>query len=131
MTTERDLAADLALCEAATPGPWRYEDGDVNRRDPRPAVLTYFDYEEGEWFIHADFADKDDAIFSAAAREGWPIAIRRAMAAEAKLQYLLYICGELAEGADRPEQRIVYREMALVVGEMLAEREVNDIANED
>ncbi|MCM3205675.1 hypothetical protein [Paenibacillus illinoisensis] len=90
MTTEtkRDLNADLALCEATTPGPWQYGKGEKSRRDPRPAVLMTFDYSDGDWYISADFADIDEARFAAESREGWPESIRRAIAAEAEVQRL-------------------------------------------
>ncbi|WP_434750193.1 hypothetical protein [Paenibacillus amylolyticus] len=67
-----------------TPGPWRYGEGESGI-DPRPAVLMNFDYEEGEWYVSADFADLDEARFATESREGWPEAIRRAIAAEAEL----------------------------------------------
>lgn len=51
----RDLEADLAICEAATSGPWENE---ANIR------------------------------FAAEAREGWPYAIRRALAAEEEIDRL-------------------------------------------
>lgn len=54
----RDLEADLAICEAATPWPWAVDDGFLD-------VIS-------------------EEIFIAEAREGWPYAIRRAMAAEAE-----------------------------------------------
>lgn len=84
MTTEikRDLAVDLAICETARPGPWRAELSVPERGDRRPAVLTHFDDYWQDEFIHADFACMIDAKFAAEAREGWPHAIRRAIAAE-------------------------------------------------
>jgi hypothetical protein len=47
--------------EKATPGPWKSEGGTFERGDKRPSVITYFDTDHGEWFIHGDIADKDDA----------------------------------------------------------------------
>lgn len=73
----RDLEADLAICEAAAPGPWSVvaeticttkTDGEgwhtaiIHPRTPRP--------------------DRETMKFVASAREGWPYAIRRAMQAE-------------------------------------------------
>lgn len=55
----RDLVADLAICEAATLGPWMASELDKG-------VLIV----------------RDSAEFIAQAREGWPYAIRRAQQAE-------------------------------------------------
>lgn len=63
----RDLKADLEICEKATPGPW--EELNDNPID------TYWAEKHPE-----DFA------FIAAAREGWPEAIERAIAAEEDAQ---------------------------------------------
>lgn len=85
----RDLASDLRLCEAATFGPWE--------ANPITAL------EWGVWHIelHLCIASrrsvskndtvglrKADAVFIAEARQGWPAAIRRALAAEAELAKL-------------------------------------------
>jgi hypothetical protein len=81
----RDLKADLALCEAATPGPWGYKDDGY-----------------GNYFVSALLTDDDrvyrwsdipfsesDVQFIAAAREGWPEAILRALKAEDFLDHIL------------------------------------------
>lgn len=84
MTTEtkRDLAADLALCEAATPGPWFVGGGPANEiRQPngsrRRRITT-----------PPDADGIKDASFIAQAREGWPHVIRRAIEAEAEVAKL-------------------------------------------
>lgn len=118
MTTEnkRDLAADLAICEAAASaftlhqGVYAIPTGgttvetEICRDDYEPLTVS-------------------DTEFILEAREGWPEAIRRAIAAEAEVEklrrenvrlqaqidYVKYTCGELAEtyriyaeeGADR------------------------------
>lgn len=79
----RDLEADLAICEVATPGPWitsgdciarsktdseGWHDVIVSPRTPRPG--------------------RADMCFLAEAREGWPYAIRRALEAEAEIDRL-------------------------------------------
>ncbi len=71
-TVMRDLEADLAICEAASPGPWR-QDSD-----------GFLIVANG---IHiADVVStEEDARFIAEARTGWPYTIRRALAAEAEL----------------------------------------------
>lgn len=71
----RDLEADLAICTAATPGPWmlaaQYE-----------LLLDAAGHALG--FIEA----KEDRIFAMEARQGWPYAIRRAMEAEREIDRL-------------------------------------------
>jgi len=72
----RDLRADLELCEAATQGPW------VPDTDSPP---DYMVWGSGSTIVAAQIASTDadaDARFIAAARTGWPAALRRAMAAE-------------------------------------------------
>lgn len=94
---ERDLERDLATCEGTregvSPGPWR---------ESRVAAHD----SEGEFCGHdlyiLDAAGEeiggmcgyDDNAFVASAREGWPVAIRRALAAEARVAELE---AELAE----------------------------------
>lgn len=74
----RDLHADLAICEAATVGPWIYSDwpGSVNVVTPSRRIITS---------VYGMDAHEANArgIFIAAARTGWPHAIERALAAEA------------------------------------------------
>ena len=74
----RDLRADLAVVEAATPGPWA---------DDVPAGHVY----NPDWLrlgwdrgIVATTDDDTDTRAIAAMRDGWPAAIRRALAAEAE-----------------------------------------------
>lgn len=80
----RDLEADLAICEAATQGPWivmadgsiatektdreGWHDSIIHPRSPRPGSNV--------------------TNFIAAARTGWPYAIRRALTAEAEIDRL-------------------------------------------
>ena len=66
----RDLEADLAICEAATPGPW-------------DADLLY-------GLFHAAFGQalRADCEFAAEARQGWAYAIRRALDAETEVDKL-------------------------------------------
>jgi hypothetical protein len=112
---KRDLHADLALCEVTTPGPWRYGKGE-SKIDPRPAVLMNFDYEEGEWYVSADFADLDEARFAAESREGWPEAIRRAIAAEAEVERLRSV---LEQFDDRKHAMMPRSQMARIAKEAL------------
>lgn len=85
----RDLEADLAICEAATPGPyrtWRCECGS-------PVC--------DQVFISVTNSDgrlnPEDARFYAEARDGWPYAIRRAMKAEEEIDRLHNEIGILQE----------------------------------
>ncbi|MMZ45532.1 hypothetical protein D1872_71330 [compost metagenome] len=79
----RDLDADLALCETATEGPLYA----VPHEWPGNDKLRF-------WVDNlADgigcFVRREDAVFHAEAREGWPEAIRRAITAEAEAASLL------------------------------------------
>lgn len=88
MTTEnkrsdrRELAADLALCESATVGPWLV-DGNVANQIRQP-----YGSKRRRINTPPDADGIKDALFIARAREGWPEAIRRAMAAEAEVERL-------------------------------------------
>lgn len=101
---ERDLVADLETCEAASPDPWS---------PVRTTSNHYADY-----------------VFAKEARNGWPAAIRRALAAEAevaRLQVLAaYLAGELSSGqAGRllgVEDVVDLREMAAAVIDAAGER---------
>jgi hypothetical protein len=108
--TMRDLLRDLELCEKATPGPWK-----VDRNPENLATVSAFYLLErhgGAAYIddclqingNADYTGEtydpvfvaavydrynaDNATFVAAAREGWPHAIKRALKAEAEVEKL-------------------------------------------
>ncbi|MCT2195194.1 hypothetical protein M3G15_08575 [Paenibacillus sp. p3-SID1389] len=92
MTTKakRDLAADLALCEAATPGPWRSK----TNRHPELGGSPWGWYEAGgrqigTWSGSRNRNYSEDNRFIEVAREGWPHAIRRAIAAETEVIRLI------------------------------------------
>ena len=72
---KRDLHADLALCEAATPGVW-----DIELEGKWANVDTYIEGIPGYPYI-CQYCKVEDARFIAEAREGWPHAIRRALEA--------------------------------------------------
>jgi hypothetical protein len=80
----RDLQADLELCEKATPGPWTAVAGKFPKVNSSAATL-----------FAAIYASDADAQLAAAAREGWPEAIRRALAAEGRAQDLERECDAL------------------------------------
>lgn len=77
----RDLEADLAICEAATPTRWEhgYSYGAV------PYTVVSRGAEDK---TIARVFRPGDARFIAEAREGWPYAIRRALEAEAEVDRL-------------------------------------------
>lgn len=92
MTTEtkRNLAADLALCEAATPGPWSEH---TNRHpeiggQPWGWLNAKGGAQIGTWSGSRNRNYDADNRFIVAAREGWPYAIRRAIEAEAEVARL-------------------------------------------
>lgn len=100
MREKRDLAADMAICEAAIKGPWEIRedapysvDGKVifRGRGNENRTIARFPYgnvvgKPKGW----ELKDKQyqellaNVEFIAAAREGWPHAICRAMKAEAE-----------------------------------------------
>lgn len=71
--TQRDLKADLELCNKATPGPW---------------VFNGISVLGAHGLLIARTPNDADAEFIAQAREGWPHAIDRAMRAEAEVEQL-------------------------------------------
>ena len=91
----RDLHADLALCEAATVGPWIYRGwpGSVDVVTPSRRIITS---------VYGMDAHEANArgIFIAAARTGWPAAIKRALAAEAEVARLRRIIDEAVESSE-------------------------------
>lgn len=100
----RDLEKDLAICEAATPGPWKIDDGDseaIGIFDSNGNPICYFsgNPERGVG-LHGRIVDKANARFAAEARVGWPYAIRYAMSLERevdRLQNELHILQEQLE----------------------------------
>lgn len=78
----RDLRADLAVAEKATPGPWQ--------ADMPAGHVWHPDWLKRGWdrgIIATTDCDEDtDAI--ATSRVAWPAAIRRALAAEAEVERL-------------------------------------------
>lgn len=106
----RDLKADLALCEAATPGPWEWTPdnwnggfGGIVGKD-NAEVLFPDHRNEGDygdaWF--EEYPSEADGKFIVEARVGWPEAIRRALKAEGFLIHIL----ELLRQGRRVECRV-------------------------
>lgn len=73
----RDLEADLAICEAATPGPWEA----WQYHGPWQAIRA-------EHYPIVSCIMQTDTRFITAAREGWPHAIHRALEAEERVDRL-------------------------------------------
>ena len=69
----RDLKADLELCNKATPGPWEVVPGTNSVSSPYPRGRN---------------KPRENMMFIAQAREGWPHAIERAIKAEAEVEQL-------------------------------------------
>jgi Holliday junction resolvase RusA-like endonuclease len=88
----RNLQADLELCKRATPGPWEVDD--TNRElvaQLKDGVYEYIcDCDAINYAITNLSVDEvaTNAQFIAAARTGWPEAIERAIAAEARVAEL-------------------------------------------
>lgn len=80
----RDLEADLAICEAATQGPWMPEGRNV--------IQDIYDRDDFRRMLLKPCAPymgmEHDIKFAAEARQGWPYAIRRTLEAEAEIDRL-------------------------------------------
>jgi len=114
-TKVRNLRADLAICEAATPGPWMWEEEQHQTygtlyHPPEPYEPAYVYITVGDsdpikiaemwtpvYSVETDEGEKEkflpgtqdaNARFIAEAREGWPYAIRRALELEEEVQSL-------------------------------------------
>lgn len=99
----RDLKADLELCQKATPGPWEYDGMHNEIHTPQGEeyflIISECRAAPDQEFICDSFGHHYDNNFAfiAAAREGWPEAIERAIKAEeevVKLQAERDICGK-------------------------------------
>ena len=73
----RNLEDDLAICEAATPGPW------MTKTNPYSDLLI-----EGDGQILGFLVSDEDQAFVIAAREGWPNVIRLAQQLEREVELL-------------------------------------------
>ncbi|MCU6709293.1 hypothetical protein M6D81_11305 [Paenibacillus sp. J5C_2022] len=80
--SERNWAADRAVCDAATGGPgvWK-ADG---------KTVMYFDYDDGDWYplFYGELDTKEEARFIAEAHTGWPAALDRISELEAENRQL-------------------------------------------
>ncbi len=84
MTEKRDLKADLEICDRTTPGPWAIEKPMFHS-----GVIAVKNDSAFDWICSMQVSNqpnfRNDADFIATAREGWPEAIKRAIAAEYEL----------------------------------------------
>lgn len=83
----RDLKADLELCQKATRGSWGWDlvfDGELQQ--------GLSSKETGARILWSYAQSYEDSEFIAAAREGWPEAIRRAIEAEEHIEMLSNEC---------------------------------------
>ena len=83
----RDLIADKDVCDKATPGPWvMVEESEGSR---------FYSVIHGTAGVSFS-GNRDDNKFIAAAREGWPEAIERAIAAEEEFKNEKKYCIEMS-----------------------------------
>jgi len=75
---QRDLHADLAICNAATSGPWIETDGGY-------VIVLDGTRPEGRGDFIAECDNIENARFIEVARDAWPHAIERALKAEARV----------------------------------------------
>ncbi|WP_438435439.1 hypothetical protein [Gorillibacterium sp. sgz500922] len=83
----RDLDTDLAICEAATPGPWLEGATDAIRVS-EGWVCQFYEGDDLNGTARHFLNYESNLAFVLAAREGWPEAIRRAQAAEDEVDRL-------------------------------------------
>ncbi|KKX52470.1 hypothetical protein [Brevibacillus borstelensis] len=76
---QRDAEKDLVMCERATPGPWNNDHDQVTKENGVPLFKAFR--------MRGDLQMRDDARFITEAREALPYWIKRAMAAEAALNW--------------------------------------------
>ena len=92
----RDLKADLEICNKATPGPWIQDRCNVSAQ----GYTLFITYVSG----------KNDAQFVAAAREGWPEAIERAIKAEDEVERLRLMVKSITGGLDEAIEAVHFLE---------------------
>lgn len=81
---KRDLCVDLAICDAATAGPWAVDDNlSVYHEDSGGTICDV-----GDPYPRGLNKPSENMRFIAEARTGWPHAIERALAAEAEVERL-------------------------------------------
>jgi hypothetical protein len=136
-----DLAADLALCEAAPSGPWEWKQVYEISARGRPGFAVHWAIESPESAARDSVACSHTVLFAdyprdvdgrplsevpslklmAAARAGWPAALRRALAAEAEREAawrecatlrhdLTEVCREAAAAVARRDQLQAFKD---------------------
>lgn len=101
--TKRNLHADLAICEAATLGPWWTEDtADTWQLFGGPCGMHQLIKAPKVCAEYAEYwPEPEDAAFIAEARTGWPHAIERAITAEIAADVLRHDYAKLSEETER------------------------------
>ena len=127
----RDLAADLAVVEAAPPGPWHH--------DPQFLWATVTTQPRGHGAIVARghtalvecrrYEERGTAAAIAVMREAWPAAIRRTIAAEAECERLRFGIAEAADRllawCDMPDADATMRAVSRYLRQLLKEGNTN------
>jgi len=108
---KRDLLDDLAICDAATEGPFHYMRSIHSESAYEVCERNFLDT------IVASVIIEEDARLLTEAREGWAHAIRRAIAAEAKWAELIEIVDTNATGG-KGEDINDYDIMRNIMGEV-------------
>lgn len=94
MSEKRDLRKDLEICKKATPGPWEYDGMHQEITTPHGdsywLILSECRSAPDQLYKRDRFGHEYDANFAfiAAAREGWPHAINRAIKSEGFIEKL-------------------------------------------
>lgn len=107
----RDLEVYLKLCEAATPGPWEFDEyGIIYRKNEQNGIDILFSrWADGNWYR----GKIEDWKLAAAARTGWPETIKLAQ------QYLRWwhdeaeMCQKAEKERDELKKRAEQLETAL------------------
>jgi hypothetical protein len=93
----RDLSRDLAICNAATPGPWECKKNAHPEFNGQPwGWIQAGGRQIATWSGSRNQNHAADNRFIVEARTGWPHAIERALAAEAEVARLRLIFGHPA-----------------------------------
>ncbi|MGF7045753.1 hypothetical protein J2T13_000213 [Paenibacillus sp. DS2015] len=126
MEIKRDLIADLAICDAATEGPWRREHGCecevFSGTDMYPSVITVSGDDMSYVVISAE-----NERFILESREGWPHAIRRAVAAEERCDSLIEHVVDVDEAFNDYKYRAETAEAEVAKLDALLQRMGNEI----
>jgi len=124
----RDLKADLGICDKATPGPWGIE----YRGSGKPPFYYLWRCDKdgilgGLMNMLANIYYDGDAQFIAAAREGWPEAIERALRAEAQVAKIQGIVDNIKENLECSKYPCSFNSSLICTHKTCPYREVRNI----